>query len=41
MRMQSWSDFEIPHILDSMQAVADMAVVGLKAHAYTKSCGVC
>jgi hypothetical protein len=36
LRWQSWSDFEIVHALDMMQAIADMAVVGLKGHAYTK-----
>lgn len=35
-RMQSWSDFELVHMLDLMQAVVDMNLVGLKAFAYTK-----
>jgi len=36
MRSQSWSDFEVPHMLDKMQAVFDMAARKLKGHAYTK-----
>ena len=36
LRWQSWSDFEVPHLLDSMQAIGDMASVGLAGHAYTK-----
>jgi len=36
LRWQSWSDFEIPHILDAMQAVVDMAAIELKGQAYTK-----
>ena len=35
-RWQSWSDFELVHALDAMQAIADMAVVGLHGHTYTK-----
>jgi hypothetical protein len=36
LRSQSWSDFEVPHLLDKMQAVYDMAARGLKGHSYTK-----
>ena len=36
LRIQSFSDFEIPHLLDMMQAVMDMAAVDLKSQAYTK-----
>jgi len=36
LRWQSWSDFEVPHIIDAMQAIADMHLRGLKGHAYTK-----
>lgn len=36
LRWQSWSDFELPHVLDAMQAIGDMAQKGLKGHAYTK-----
>lgn len=36
MRWQSWSDFEVPHMLDAMQAIADMALLDLTGHAYTK-----
>lgn len=35
-RIFSWSDFEMQHLLDGMQAIGEMAVKGLKAHAYTK-----
>jgi hypothetical protein len=35
-RWQSWSDFELHHLLDGMQAIVDMSMVGLKGHAYTK-----
>lgn len=36
LRIQSFSDFEIPHLIDMMQAVIDMAGKGLTAQAYTK-----
>lgn len=36
LRIQSFSDFEIPHVLDMMQVVLDMSVMGLKSQAYTK-----
>ena len=36
LRIQSFSDFETPHLLDMMQAVMDMASVGLTSQAYTK-----
>ena len=36
LRWQSWSDFEMVHGLDAMQAITDMALVKLKGHAYTK-----
>jgi hypothetical protein len=36
LRWQSWSDFQVQHTLDAMQAIADMARLGLKGHAYTK-----
>lgn len=35
-RSNSWSDFEVPHLLDKMQAVLDKSILGLKAQAYTK-----
>jgi len=35
-RIFSWSDFEMQHLLDGMQAIGEMAVKGLKTHAYTK-----
>lgn len=36
LRIQSFSDFETPHLLDMMQAVLDMAAVELSSQAYTK-----
>ena len=36
LRVQSFSDFETPHLLDMMQAVLDMAAKGLTSQAYTK-----
>lgn len=36
MRIQSFSDFETPHLIDTMQAVLDMARLGLTSQAYTK-----
>lgn len=36
LRVQSFSDFETPHLLDMMQAVMDMASAGLTSQAYTK-----
>ena len=36
LRVQSFSDFETPHLLDMVQAVYDMASVGLTSQAYTK-----
>ena len=36
LRIQSFSDFEIPHVLDMMQAALDMSAMGLKSQAYTK-----
>lgn len=36
LRIQSFSDFEVPHLIDMMQAVYDMATMGLKGQAYTK-----
>ena len=36
LRVQSFSDFETPHLLDMTQAVMDMAAKGLTAQAYTK-----
>lgn len=35
-RVQSYSDFEIVHMLDMMQAVMDMSRVGLASQGYTK-----
>jgi DNA phosphorothioation-associated putative methyltransferase len=35
-RSQSWSDFEIPHMLDKMQAVMHQALRKLKGQSYTK-----
>ena len=36
LRIQSFSDFETPHLLDMMQVIADMASRGLTGQAYTK-----
>ena len=36
LRLQSFSDFEIVHLIDMMQVIADMASVGLAGQAYTK-----
>lgn len=36
LRIQSFSDFETPHLIDMMQAVIDMAEKKLTAQAYTK-----
>lgn len=36
LRVQSFSDFETPHLIDMMQAVLDMAAKGLTSQAYTK-----
>ncbi len=36
LRVQSFSDFETPHLLDMMQAVMDMSAKGLHSQAYTK-----
>ena len=36
LRVQSFSDFETPHLLDMMQAVLDMSAQGLTSQAYTK-----
>ena len=36
LRWQSWSDFEVPHLMDAMQAILDMALAKLKGHSYTK-----
>ena len=36
LRIQSFSDFETPHLLDMIQAVYDMSAVGLTSQAYTK-----
>ena len=36
IRMQSFSDFEIVHLIDTMQVIMDMARVGLAGQAYTK-----
>ena len=36
IRIQSFSDFETPHMLDLMQAVMDMKMKGLTSQAYTK-----
>lgn len=36
LRIQSFSDFEIPHILDMMQVVLDMSAMKLTSQAYTK-----
>lgn len=36
IRFQSFSDFEIVHTLDIMQAIADCSYVGLAGQAYTK-----
>ena len=36
IRMQSFSDFEIIHLIDTMQVIMDMSTVGLAGQAYTK-----
>lgn len=36
LRMQSFSDFEIVHLIDCMQVIMDMSRVGLAGQAYTK-----
>lgn len=36
LRLQSFSDFEIVHLIDMMQVITDMASVGLAGQAYTK-----
>lgn len=36
LRWQSWSDFELVHLMDAMQVILDMNLVGLQGHAYTK-----
>ena len=36
IRIQSFSDFETPHLLDMVQAIMDMSSKGLTAQAYTK-----
>lgn len=36
LRMQSFSDFEVIHLIDSMQVIMDMSQVGLAGQAYTK-----
>ena len=36
LRLQSFSDFEIIHLIDCMQVVMDMSRVGLAGQAYTK-----
>lgn len=36
IRMQSFSDFEIVHLIDTMQVIMDMSAVGLAGQAYTK-----
>ena len=36
LRLQSFSDFETPHLIDMMQVVLDMSRKGLTSQAYTK-----
>ena len=36
LRLQSFSDFEVAHLIDMMQIIMDMSRVGLKSQAYTK-----
>jgi len=36
LRLQSFSDFEIIHLIDNMQVIMDMSRVGLNGQAYTK-----
>ena len=36
IRLQSFSDFEIVHLIDTMQIIMDMSRVGLAGQAYTK-----
>ena len=37
IRLQSFSDFEIVHLIDTMQIIMDMSRVGLAGQAYTKA----
>lgn len=36
LRHQSWSDFQVTHLLDTVTALADLATRGAKMHCYTK-----
>jgi ribosome-associated translation inhibitor RaiA len=36
LRIQSFSDFEVIHLIDMMQVITDMSAVGLNGQAYTK-----
>lgn len=36
LRFQSWSDWQVQHLLDMMTAVIDLSVRGVKMHGYTK-----
>lgn len=36
IRHQSWSDFQLSHMLDTVVALADLSTRGAKMHAYTK-----
>ncbi|CAO0822432.1 hypothetical protein DFAR_3060005 [Desulfarculales bacterium] len=36
VRSQSWSDFQMQHLLDKMQAIYDCSLRGAKRHSYTK-----
>ncbi len=36
LRHQSWSDFQVQHLLDTMVAICDLSVRNAKMHAYTK-----
>lgn len=36
LRHQSWSDFQIRHLLDTISAVCELSIRGAKMHAYTK-----
>lgn len=36
LRTQSWSDFQLEHLLDQISAIADLSTRGAKMHGYTK-----
>ena len=36
LRTQSWSDFQLEHLLDNIVAIAELSTRGAKMHGYTK-----